>query len=220
MHTLQGFTWTLVWWELPPKVLTLSMSPSPACFSRELLQLFGGAGGRHRQSSGLLQGIFYEQGFLPAYRLLLSLIYKIPQLSPAEALIFPKEMLYGRQKGFGCTESLGCCFMDSPCAWMNSLWSWTRKIWLTYQEKRQNELKSKDAFISFPYFQKTGFHTTSDASFLSIQPAHWNYRSKSASLAPCILTAGHWFCCYWEINIHRAKAGWYSIKMCNILSVK
>lgn len=48
-----------------------------------------------------LQGIFYEQGFLPAYRLLLTLIHKIPELSPAAALIFPNEILYGRQKGFG-----------------------------------------------------------------------------------------------------------------------
>lgn len=77
------------------------MSSSPSCFSRELLQLFGVAGGRDKESSGLLQGIFCEQGFLPAYRLLLTLIHEIPELSPVEALIFPKEILYGRQKGFG-----------------------------------------------------------------------------------------------------------------------
>lgn len=67
----------------------------------QLLQLFGVAGGSDKQSSGLLQGISYEQGFLPAYRLLVTLIHKIPELNPVEALIFPKEMLYRRQKGFG-----------------------------------------------------------------------------------------------------------------------
>lgn len=47
------------------------------------------------------QDIFYEQGFLPAYRFLLTLIHEIPQLNPVEALIFPKEILYRRQIGFG-----------------------------------------------------------------------------------------------------------------------
>lgn len=92
-----------MWWELPPQLLTVSVSPSPGCFSRalELLRMFGVAGGRDSQSSGLLQAIFYEQGFLPAYRFLLTLIHKIPELSPVEALIFPKEILYRRQTGLG-----------------------------------------------------------------------------------------------------------------------